>query len=88
MKIIYEVWYDKESDQQSSDIKEFNTLEEAKRFCKRIEKRVARFQIEASKKEFNAKTGEWEEVARKTYAPVDDDPSGWYEYDWVRENWR
>ena len=87
-RIIYQVWWDEEKDQQTSDIETFDTLEKAKEFCEEIEKKVARLQILASKEVLEGASkrfGDWSVVATKTYDRVDDDPSGWYEYDWVRE---
>jgi len=86
-RIVYKVWYDTDPDASSSEIERFSNLELAKDFAKDLidSGKAVRAQIKAEKQMYNVETYEWDVVATKTYDMVTDDPSGWYEYDWVRE---
>ena len=81
-RILYQVWYDTKKDQQSTEIKTFYFLQQAKKFVKKNESKILNCQIEAVRQYYYEDTG-WQTVQRKVYAWINDNISGWYEYEWT-----
>ena len=73
-RIIYQVWYETEKDQQSADIKTFYFLKQAQNFVKKNDK-ILNCQIEALR-QYHYKDIGWQIVQHKIYAWDNSNASG------------